>query len=406
MAASERFRVRINALGVDHHFGWPTIFGILIIAMAAVFVVYRFAFGLGASTNLSDPIPWGIWIGFDVICGIALAAGGFTITAACYIFGWEKYHELARPATLMAFLGYFLAGSSVILDLGQHYKFWQLIVYPQVHSVMLEVGYCVVLYLLVLAMEVSPGFFRKVRMPSAAKFFAALTIPLVIAGITLSTLHQSSLGHLYLLAPGKLFPYWYTPFLGLLFFVSAICVGIGILMFEGYLSHRHFMISEDKEVMSGLAKGAKIMLLIYAVLKLIDLAVVPMPPEGAVAFGLNPDTPRIALLFSAGYPYIVMIWLELILQILLPLALLFSKSISQNPKKLAMVGFIMIIGLLINRLSIVFVGYHPFGFSIQESYFPSFMEWGITAGIIAFEIVVFVFLAKWWDVFDLEKKDA
>ncbi|MEK7448726.1 MAG: NrfD/PsrC family molybdoenzyme membrane anchor subunit, partial [Planctomycetota bacterium] len=207
-----------------------TIILLFLILLGAVMAVYRFAKGLGASTNLSDTFPWGLWIGVDVLSGVALAAGGFTIAAAVYIFNLKKYHPILRPAILTAFLGYMVVIVALLFDLGKPYNIWHPMVMWQPHSVMFEVGWCVMLYSTVLALEFSPAALEKFKMDGLLKIIKVVTIPLVIAGIILSTLHQSSLGSLFLIVPDKLHSIWYTPLLPVMFFVSAVMVGLAMVI--------------------------------------------------------------------------------------------------------------------------------------------------------------------------------
>jgi Ni/Fe-hydrogenase subunit HybB-like protein len=190
---------------------------ILILISGLYSTILRFTQGLGAATALTDRFPWGLWVGFDVLCGVGLAAGGFTIAAVVYIFHFERFHPIVRPAILTAFLGYGLVAVALLYDLGRPYRIWHAMVMWNPHSVMFEVAWCVMLYLTVLALEFSPVVLERFQLAKPLKIIKAITIPLVIAGVLLSTLHQSSLGSLYLIVPSKLHPYWYSPWLPVLF---------------------------------------------------------------------------------------------------------------------------------------------------------------------------------------------
>ncbi|MGD2135091.1 MAG: polysulfide reductase NrfD, partial [Gemmatimonadales bacterium] len=202
------------------------------VGMLAAITAVRFTYGLGTVTNLSDATPWGLWIGFDVMAGVALAAGGFVVAATVYIFRLEQYRRFARPAILTAFLGYLAVAVGLVYDLGLPWHIWHPVIYPQIHSVLFEVAMCVMLYLFVLALEFAPVVLEHPTLdhPLARTALQALkkvSIVLVIAGIVLSTLHQSSLGSLFLIAPHRLHALWYSPIIYVLFFVSA--VGLGLL---------------------------------------------------------------------------------------------------------------------------------------------------------------------------------
>src|SRR5512140_1271495 len=156
---------------------------ILILAAYATFV--RFFYGLGASTNLSDEFPWGIWIGFDILCGVMLAAGGFTLMATVHIFNAEKYHAIVRPALLTAFLGYLLVCAALLFDLGKPWRIWHPLVMWNPHSVMFEVGWCVTLYTTVLALEFSPIVLERFKMTATLKVLHAVMPVLVVLGVLL-----------------------------------------------------------------------------------------------------------------------------------------------------------------------------------------------------------------------------
>ncbi|HEY6946219.1 MAG TPA: NrfD/PsrC family molybdoenzyme membrane anchor subunit, partial [Candidatus Acidoferrum sp.] len=189
---------------------WQIVAGVLMIS--GVYAAYiRVTQGLGGATRLSDQFPWGLWIGFDILCGVGLAAGGFTLAATVHIFNIERYKPILRPAILTAFLGYLLVILALMFDLGLPYRIWHPLVMWNPHSVMFEVGWCVTLYTTVLALEFLPVVLEQFRWNRALKIMRAVLIPLVILGVILSTLHQSSLGSLYLIVPQKLYPLWYSP---------------------------------------------------------------------------------------------------------------------------------------------------------------------------------------------------
>ncbi len=182
----------------------------IILGIAASVAITRFIFGLGATTNLTDNTPWGFWIGFDVMGGVALAAGGFVIAAFNYIFGVKEFHSISRAAILTAFLGYVAEVIGLLFDLGLPWNIWHMLIFWNPHSPLFEVGWCVMLYLTVLFLEFMPVVFE--RFPNLSllnkihKALFKVRIPLVILGIMLSTLNQSSLGSLFLAMPYRLHP--------------------------------------------------------------------------------------------------------------------------------------------------------------------------------------------------------
>ncbi|MFC1874452.1 NrfD/PsrC family molybdoenzyme membrane anchor subunit, partial [Chloroflexota bacterium] len=226
------------------------VLGCLVI-LGTVTMALRYINGLGAVSNLSDGRPWGLWISFDLYCGVALAAGGFTLAGAVYIFGSEKYHTVVRPAILTAFLGYTLVILALLVDIGQPWYIWHPIIYWNVHSPLFEVGMCVMAYTVVLALELSPAVFERFNWHIPLRFIRAIQIPLVIAGLALSTLHQSSLGTMLLMLPETLNTLWYTPVLPLLFLVSAVAVGPAMVILESTLSTRVFGHKLDMDILNG-----------------------------------------------------------------------------------------------------------------------------------------------------------
>ena len=246
---------------------------VLMLILAAGFysTVLRFTRGLGAVTNLSDQFPWGLWIGFDVLCGVGMAAGGFTLAAIVYVFHLERFHAVLRPSILTAFLGYALVAVALMFDLGKPYNIWHPLVMWNPHSVMFEVAWCVMLYLTVLALEFSPAVLERFQLHNPLRVVKAATIPLVITGVMLSTLHQSSLGSLYLIVPEKLHPYWYSPLLPVFFFISAVGVGMAMVIFESNLSSRAFGREIEMPLLEVLGRAMAVVLAIYGLLKFQDL---------------------------------------------------------------------------------------------------------------------------------------
>ena len=289
---------------------------VLVVILAAGFysTLLRFTKGLGAATHLTDRFPWGLWIGFDVICGVGLAAGGFTLAAIVYVFHLRRFHPILRPAILTAFLGYALVAVALLYDLGKPYNVWHPLVMWNPHSVMFEVAWCVMLYLTVLALEFSPAVFERFQVQKPLKLLKAITIPLVIVGVLLSTLHQSSLGSLFLIVPSKLHPYWYSPLLPLFFFISAVGAGMAMVIFESNLSARAFGREIEMPLLASLGKAMAVVLGVYGILRFQDLW-----GRGALVHLREPSTET--LLFA----------LEIVLGLLLPLPPVASSPGARGP---------------------------------------------------------------------------
>ncbi len=250
--------------------GFKTLVALVVIGVAAA--LYRLFVGLGASTNLSDNVPWGLWVAVDVLSGVALAAGGFSITAAVYIFNMKKYKSIARPAILTAFIGYLVVIVGLVIDIGKPLSFWHPIFMWNPHSVMFEVVWCITLYTTVLALEFAPAFLERFQLHGLLKVLKFFTFPLVIAGIVLSFLHQSSLGGFFLIMPHKVPVLWYTPNLPYLFYLSAIALGLAMVSFETILSARAFKHEPEMDILEGLGRGVLIALAVYLAAKFGDMA--------------------------------------------------------------------------------------------------------------------------------------
>jgi Ni/Fe-hydrogenase subunit HybB-like protein len=345
----------------------------LIMAIGIPLIAYRFIAGLGATTNLSQTNPWGIWIGFDMLSGVALAAGGYTIATSVYIFGLKDYHPIVRPAVLTGFLGYLFAVLGLTADLGRP---WNLPV-PLFFSwggpsVMFEIAWCVVLYLSVLGMEFLPPVFEWLGWPRARKIALNMTIGLTVAGVMLSTLHQSSLGGLFLMAPTKLHPLWYSPFIPAYFFISSIAAGLSMVIVESALSHRAFQSRADHTVnvdklALGLARGASSVLFCYFFVKVQGVA----------------DGGRWSLL-TTGYGYWFLV--EMLGFILLPSMLLAYGARHQKIMLVRWTAAWVVLGIIVNRLNVSVIAMN---WNVPDRYFPSFIEVMVSITLVTIGISTF-----------------
>lgn len=362
-------------------FSFGTLILIALVSLGGFAAFYRFANGLGASTGLSDNVPWGMWIAFDVLSGVALAAGGFTITAAVYIFNMKKYKPIVRPAILTAFIGYLMVIVGIVIDIGQPLRLWHPLVMWQHSSVMFEVVICVALYTAVLTLEFAPSFLERFRLQGLLKVLKFFSFPLVIAGITLSFLHQSSLGALYLIVPAKMNKLWYSPVMPQMFYLSAICVGLAMTNFETIVSARVFKKEYEYGIISGLAKGTSIALLIYLVLKVIDLQVrgaLPLLFEGS----------------AASKMYLT----EIVAGVIVPMVVLWIRSVRESIGGVLFASILVIAGVLLNRFNTNFFAQISSG----ASYFPTWRELAITAGLISLGVFLYRLAVIYLPVFHSE----
>ena len=364
---------------------WKLVFLFL---MAAGFyaTVVRFTQGLGRSTNLSDQFPWGIWIGFDVLCGVMLAAGGFTLTAAVHILNIKRLHPIIRPTILTAFLGYVLVCVALMFDLGRPYNIWHPLIMRNPHSVMFEVAYCVMLYTAVLSLEFSPIVLERFNLQKPLKIIRAVLIPLVIGGVILSTLHQSSLGTLYLIMPEKLHPFWYTPLLPVFFFISAIAVGLAMTIFESSMSSKHFGQQLELPILQELGRVLVVVLSVYGILRFEDLL-----HRGALQ-----------LAFQPGYE-MYLFWLEIALSLIAPLILLSQRKVRSTAGGLYVAAVLVVLGFITNRLNVSITGLES---SAGMHYVPKWTEIAVTGAIIAAGFALFGMAAKYLPIFPGEEKHS
>ena len=359
-----------------------------IIVLAGLAVTFmRFTQGLGAVTNLSDNNPWGIWIGFDLLCGVALAAGGYTTSAACYLFGMKKYHSAVRPALLTAFLGYFFVVIALTYDLGRYYRLpYPFFVSQGTTSLLFEVGLCVALYLTVLFLEFVPAALEWLGERKYHKILTGLTLALTIFGVVLSTLHQSSLGALYLIAPSKLHPLWYSAYLPLYFFISSIAAGLSMVIFEGSLSHKwlhHRMdstyLAEHELVTFGFARGASFVLAGYFAIKVIGIAI---------------DNEWAMLWTNWGAWFLF----ELLGFVVLPSLLYAIGARDRNEKLVQWTALLTVLGIVLNRLNVSLIAFN-YRLPSADRYVPSVQEIIITVFIITLLVLTFRWIANRMPIF-------
>ncbi len=347
-----------------------------IILLAVFLLVIRFAKGLGAITNLSQDYPWGIWIGFDVVTGVAFAGGAYVLTFLVYILGAKQYHPIVRATVLNGFLAYVFYAGALLLDLGRPWNVVNPIIGNSfgVSSVLFLVAWHFLLYMLAELIEFFPAVAEWLGWRRVRRIFAVLTIGAVIFGITLSTLHQSGLGALFLTAKSKIHPLWYTEFIPVLFFVSSIFAGLSMVIFEGSISHRVFShrlgrgahASQD-DILVGLGRICAGAIFVYLFMKLLILVHGQHWQQLGTAWG-------------AWY------LLEVIGFVLLPGVLFFRAVRSRSVGTIRVAAVLAMVGIILNRLNISVIA---FQWDAAVRYVPTWMEIEVTLGVICAEIWVF-----------------
>lgn len=361
---------------------WKGVF-LVIMALGLYSTYVRYFRGLGAISNMTDQFPWGFWIGFDCLCGVMLAAGGFCIVGAVYLFNVERLHSIVRPAVLTAFLGYLLFIVGLLFDLGRPWYIWHQLIYMNPHSVMFEVGMCVMTYTTVLFFEFLPNVFERFNLQAPIKWIKEIYPVLIVVGILLSTLHQSSLGSLYLIMPTKLHPFWYSPALPFFFFGSAVAVGLAMTIFESTQSSRALGRQLELPVLVTLGGALLVALWVNALLRFEDFW-----HRGLLGQIVKPS-------YEAYF-----LWAELLMAFVIPITLLSFKKVRLSPNGLYWASVISLLGFITNRLNVGIIGFETY---VGHHYLPKWTEFSVTLMIIAMGFALFGVAVKYLPIFPDEE---
>ena len=360
---------------------WRTI--VALIFAAGIYSMYiRFALGFQAATNLTDPQPWGLWVGLGTLCGVGLSAGGFAIAAAVYLLGLERYRPILRTAVLISFLGYSTVIIGMMYELGIPWRIWHPIFMWNRHSVLFEVSWCVMLYTTVLALEFSPALVEKIPWFTVRELYLrwhhSLLIALVLAGTLLSSMHQSFLGGLYLITKGKLDPLWYSPYLTTMFYLSAIPAGLSLTIMAIYLCVRSLNVRVDRNILSDVSRVIAPLLAIYGVFRAVDL--------------INRDATQYLWMWREATG---LFWLEIALLVVAPLILLSMEKVRNNPKSLYLTCSVVVMGFMTNRLNVSITGLQA---SSAAYYIPKWTEFAATLATIAAAVVAVYYAILYLDI--------
>jgi Ni/Fe-hydrogenase subunit HybB-like protein len=360
---------------------WRTVVA-LIFAAGAYSMYARFALGFRVATNLTDPQPWGLWVGLGTLCGVGLSAGGFAIAASVYLLGLDRYRPILRTAVLISFLGYCTVCIGMLYELGIPWRIWHPIVMWNRHSVLFEVSWCVMLYTTVLALEFSPALIEKLPWAKPRELYLrwhhSILIALVLAGTLLSSMHQSFLGGLYLITKGRLDPLWYSPYLTTMFYLSAIPAGLAVTIMAIYLCVRSLNVRVDMSILSDVSKVIAPLLAMWGVFRFVDLI-----SRGAI-----------------GYLWMwreetLLFWLEIALLVIIPLMLLNQPKVRQNPQYLYGTCAVVVMGFITNRLNVSITALQA---SSGIYYVPKWTEFAATLATIAAAVVAFHYAIVYLDI--------
>lgn len=352
----------------------------MLAGMGLTIIVLRVLHGPGSVVALSDAIPWGLWKGGGVVALVPIGGAGFTLAAMVYVFGWTRYRVLARGAVLLGLMCY----ASVVVGLTVDIGIWWRIVFPvifwQLHSPLFEIAWCIMLYLGVLCVEFSAAVFESLRWTHLLKLVKKVSLLFVIAGIALSTLHQSSLGTLFLATPYRLHPLWYTDWLPFQFFVTAIGLGCLTIIWVTLVTHWLFKAEPPMHALTGLSKIGGCVLGFYLILKFGEIAA-------------SGELPKLATLTADTANF----WIENLLGAVIPVVLLAFRSVRQNPRGLVWVSTSSILGIGLNRINVAGLATVS---ALHEPYLPSLTEWAVSLGILAMAGLVYLFCVEHFRVFE------
>lgn len=354
----------------------------VIFAAGAYGAYARFALGFQQSTHLADAQPWGLWVGLGTLCGVGISAGGFAIAAAVYLLGFERYRPVVRAAVLLSFLGYSSVIVGMMYELGLPWRIWHPIFMWNRRSVLFEVSWCVMLYSTVLTLEFSPALVEKIPWTRVRQLYLKwhhhILIALVMIGAILSSLHQSFLGGLYLLAKGKVDPLWYSQYLPTLFYLSAVPAGLSATIMAVYLCNRSLQARVDPAILAEMSQVIPPMLYVYAILRGIDIYT------------------------HGNAPYLFMwrsetglFWLEIGLFVLAPIVLLSRQNIRSNPLSLYWSCALVVMGFMANRLNVSVTAFQrTSGFY----YVPKWTEFALTFATVTACAVAFHYAVLYLEI--------
>jgi molybdopterin-containing oxidoreductase family membrane subunit len=371
---------------------WIALIAVLLLVgvVAAVEVLLR---GLEV-TNLTDSVPWGLWITID-LSAIALGAGAFTLSAVVYLFGLKRFQPIVRLSVFIGFIGYTAALLTLVMDIGRPDRFWHPWVYWNVHSVLWEITWCITIYLLILMVEFAPVivdlpfFARWPRLRRLGHRIHRAAPALALAGLLISLLHQSSLGATYGILRSR--PIWFKPSMPIMFVISAIAVGPAVAMaaavvVEWITGKRRI----EHDLLRTLARFSGLGLLLYAYIKIWDLAAVSY-------YGRTPASDAALFILRGQTPYNFGFWVgEMILGIAIPVLLFLVPRFNRNPFNLAVGAGLAMLGIVFNRWNVTVSGLVvPLAYSpgtlyqpLPQPYVPNVIEWGIAAGVVGYALAM------------------
>ncbi len=344
-----------------------------------------FIYGLGAATNLNNGYPWGLWVVLDIHITAAIGCGGYVLAVVIYIMNKGEFHTLIRPALLGSAFAYTLANLAAFVDIGRWWNFYQ-IALPwniNLNSVMFEIAMCMALYMLVLWIELVPPVLEHFGKQSLEKAFFKILYVIIPLGIVLPTMHQSGLGALIVAAGTKISPLWQTPWISFLFLLSAIIMGFSIVIFEGALTVLGFGRRLELHLYRRLAKVLRWALGFYLVVRFADLVY------------------RDALASLTQWSVQTVMFVIENALFAIPLLILVHPRWRGNARLLFLVAMCLLLGGAVLRFNGLIIGYTP---SAGYVYFPSVIELLVSVGLMAVEVVGFIYIVKRFPILPPRKR--
>lgn len=356
-------------------------------AIALAILIGRFIFGLGATTNMNNGYPMGLWIVFDLVIGTAFACGGYALALVVYIVNKGEYHSLVRPALLTSVIGYSMGGMSVIIDLGRYWQAYTIFLpwHANLNSVMLELALCVALYTTVLWIEFSPSLMEKIKFKKGLRVMNRVLFIFIALGVLLPTMHQSSMGSMLIALGPKLSPLWQTDLLPLLFLLSALTTGFSIVIFEASLSALGFWRPLETPLLTRLSGIMRWVLAAYIIIRVTDVIA-----RGHLGLALAGDLQGNLFLLDMAL-------------FIIPLIVLSSEKFRSDPQILFVAALSMLLAGMLYRFNAFLVGFIPPG---GYNYFPSVTEILVSVGMVSIHVMAFLFFVKKFPVLSPAEKHA
>jgi Ni/Fe-hydrogenase subunit HybB-like protein len=354
---------------------WTWCFALLM--TAGIYAAYaRIAHGAGSSIQFGNEFPWSLVIGLNVFCGIAIAVGGFTVAASVYVLNLEEYKPIVRASLVTSFLGYVVAVLGFLLDQTSSGHIASRIWRP--HSILYGVAWAFILFALLLILEFAPELCERLLGRQPPRFVRSLSMPLLLVAVVFSVMYQTTLADLLQSVPSNVSPLWSTPQLPFLFFISAVCVGLAVVIFASW----HITVASGKglspDKVARLGKMLAALLFLYLGLRIADLLVRGIP-----------------LLVWKNNPENLLLGLEMGL-IFVPMALLISERNLASPRMIYVCAVMVLAGLITNRLNTCITSVET---ATGSRYLPTWDEFVIAYSIIALGVAVFSVIAKRLPVF-------